>query len=101
MYSNAISQFSRAIFLNPTEPSYYWHRAEAHLRIGDFEGSILNLHHFQHQLKNGYVSRKRLSIIAYTYGQCLLDQGRFQEAEKILNIALQSGFESNFVSIRL
>jgi tetratricopeptide (TPR) repeat protein len=38
----AVGSISRAIFLAPLEPAYYYHRAEAYLRVNDFESAISN-----------------------------------------------------------
>ncbi|KAI9337972.1 hypothetical protein BDR26DRAFT_1008352 [Obelidium mucronatum] len=39
----AISLFSRAIFLNKIEPSFYLNRAEAYLLVNDFESCFANM----------------------------------------------------------
>ncbi|KND00109.1 uncharacterized protein SPPG_04451 [Spizellomyces punctatus DAOM BR117] len=126
--SSAIADFTRAIFLNPDEPSYYWHRAEAYLAIVDFESAIANLK--QHALivnelradalrvggwvppsaerkpeqstvgGSIYVSKKRLGLVAYTWGQCLLDQRRFKEAMRMFQLAGSLEFQISSVLLR-
>ncbi|TPX68396.1 hypothetical protein SpCBS45565_g03147 [Spizellomyces sp. 'palustris'] len=126
--SSAIADFTRAIFLNPEEPSYYWHRGEAYLAIVDFESAIANLK--QHALilselradasrvggwvppsaerkaeqstvgGSIYVSKKRLGLVAYTWGQCLLDQRRFKEAMRMFQLAGSLEFQIPSVLLR-
>jgi tetratricopeptide (TPR) repeat protein len=100
-YTQAIAKFSRAIYLEPTEPTYYWHRGEAYLAICDFEGCIVNLMLFRKWVADGYVVRKRLANVSFTYGQCLLDQKRYHEAEKYFILAKECGFHVDDVYLRL
>ncbi|KAI8926612.1 hypothetical protein BC831DRAFT_511557 [Entophlyctis helioformis] len=47
-YVQAIADFSRAIHLAPEEPSFYWHRAEAFVKVLDFDSALINFR--QHEL---------------------------------------------------
>jgi tetratricopeptide (TPR) repeat protein len=100
-YTQAIAKFNRAVYLAPTEPTYYWHRGEAYLAICDFEGCIVNFLLFRKLVQNGYVVSKRLANVAFTYGQCLLDQKRYHDAEKYFELAQQCGFHVDDVYLRL
>ncbi|KAL2913040.1 Tetratricopeptide repeat protein 16 [Polyrhizophydium stewartii] len=44
----AIADFSRAIHLDPDEPLFHWHRAEAYAQVLDFDSAIMNFR--QHEL---------------------------------------------------
>ncbi|KAJ8325768.1 Tetratricopeptide repeat protein 16, variant 2 [Batrachochytrium dendrobatidis] len=41
-YVQAIADFSRAIHLLPNEPAFYWHRAEAYVKVSDYDGALMN-----------------------------------------------------------
>jgi tetratricopeptide (TPR) repeat protein len=83
----AIASFSRAIFLNPNEPCYHYHLAEAYLDVYDFDSSIA---YFKHLLRLLSKSNKkglntkfiqlRLGRVEYHWGLVLLDQKRFKQA---------------------
>ena len=109
-YIKAIGLFTRAINLNPNEVSYFWHRAEAYLSICDFESCLLNLSQFRSLIHSnhetnlafhGYVARHRMASVSYTWGQILLDQKRFTQAEKYFNLALELGHDTETIILRI
>ncbi|KAJ3331840.1 Tetratricopeptide repeat protein 16 [Kappamyces sp. JEL0680] len=105
-YIQAIADFTRAVFVNEDEPSYYWHRAEAYLAIADFDSCILNLRHFEQRLAtlhqtSIYVKKTRMGLILYTWSQVLLDQRRFQEALATLDGLAAYGFRHSTLAVQL
>lgn len=112
-YVKAIAHFTRALFANSKEPSYFWHRAEAYLAISDFESCILNLRLFQESIKSQsqtqdenknvsiFVNLKRFGVILYTWAQILLDQKRFRESLLVFKQTLDFGFSFADIGPRL
>ncbi|KAI8915233.1 hypothetical protein DFJ77DRAFT_461776 [Powellomyces hirtus] len=127
--SKAIASFTRAIHLLPDEPSFYWHRAEAYVKLLDFESAIANFRQhgvlvntlrsttawersllvrpltadsnkFEYPYGSTYVMQRRLAPLAFTWGQCLLDQKRFQEALKMFEYAGNLGMKMESVLLR-
>ncbi|KAJ3159390.1 Tetratricopeptide repeat protein 16 [Geranomyces michiganensis] len=125
----AIASFSRAIHLLPDEPSFYWHRAEAYVKVLDFESAIANFRQhgalvntlrtttawersllvrpltadsgsFDYPHGSRYVMERRLAPVAYTWGQCLLDQKRFHEALKMFEYAGSLGMKMESILLR-
>ncbi|KAJ2997156.1 Tetratricopeptide repeat protein 16 [Globomyces sp. JEL0801] len=109
-YNQAIADFSKAIYIDPVEPVYYWYRAEAYLCLADFESAILNFrqHRSLSNLKitkaqdsSYYVTRKRMAQACFTWGQCLLDQFRFNDALEQFNTAAELGMDPDIVALRI
>jgi tetratricopeptide (TPR) repeat protein len=107
-FAGAIAEFTRAIFIDPQEPTYYWNRAETFLSLCQFESSLQDYFQFQkliaRNVKNpskGYVVTRRLAKVLFTVGQCFLDQHRYTEAEKMFMDALNLGVNRDSVLLRL
>ncbi|KAJ3147467.1 Tetratricopeptide repeat protein 16 [Geranomyces variabilis] len=125
----AIASFSRAIHLLPDEPTFYWHRGEAYLKVLDFESAIANFRQhgvlvntlrtttawersllvrpltadsgsFDYPYGSHYVMQRRLAPVVYTWGQCLLDRKRFQEALKMFEYAASLGMKMESILLR-
>ncbi|KAJ3332942.1 Tetratricopeptide repeat protein 16 [Blyttiomyces sp. JEL0837] len=62
----ATALFTRAIYLVPSEPSYYIHRAEALLKVDDFESAIANYKKGASLINNNAERRPDLSHAAET-----------------------------------
>ena len=104
-HAEAIALLTKAIFLHPLDPSYYFHRAEAYLQILDFESCLANYEHFagllQKQVsdrqaafrnyKKAYPVLKRWPAILYTWAQILLDQKRYTDVIGALDKAEKLG----------
>lgn len=57
-YTKSVGSFTRAINLNPHEPTYYYHRAESYLKLKDYLNAIENF--------NQVVTMLREAPIRYT-----------------------------------
>ncbi|KAI9208677.1 uncharacterized protein BJ171DRAFT_565159 [Polychytrium aggregatum] len=95
-YDQAIAEFSRSIFLWPTEAAYFWHKAEACVCVCDFDSAIMNFRMARDILARQGQSRPvymsiRFSNVAFTWGQILLDHLRFREALKMFMLAQELG----------
>lgn len=117
-YVQAISSFTRAIYANDSEPSYFYHRAESYLKLADFEGCILNLRLFQLVLdkkitgsdepiiesktircSSKYLRTKRLPNILVCWSQILLDQKQYFEGLKYLEQVAELGVSHDVIGL--
>ncbi|KAJ3147576.1 Tetratricopeptide repeat protein 16, partial [Irineochytrium annulatum] len=123
----AIASFSRAVYLDPEEPTYYFHRGEAALRVNDFETAIANfkrsyemirkqtdhvseagsrptvgnaVHHLRVKDPSVWINR-RLRRVCFLWGQILMDERRFPEALAQFETAKGLGMNLDSVLIRM
>nr|CAB3267325.1 tetratricopeptide repeat protein 16-like [Phallusia mammillata] len=79
-FESAISSFSKAINLQPTNVNCYVERAESYLQLCDFRSAHLNYKKaFSLEPHNPDLFDK-IAFISYMEGQCLFDQGLYSEA---------------------
>lgn len=98
-FNDAIAAYTRAAFLDQSESSLFYHRAEAYLEILDFDTAIRNYRQclLLQRYKSNFVLN-RLAYVLYIWGNVLLDCKRFQEAIQCFDEAMVLGvseFECN------
>ncbi|KAI8903816.1 hypothetical protein EDD86DRAFT_214368 [Gorgonomyces haynaldii] len=101
----SIALFSKASFLDPKEPSYMWHMAEAQLDLADMPAAITTLRKVEYLLKSsnsklGYFN-KRASHLFFQHGEILLDQFRIQEAAGMFYMAKSMGYPLQRMHLKL
>ena len=79
-YEPAIRSLNKAIHLKPHQIELYVHRAEAFLRLTDFQSAILNYKRACVLDPNQVQYYNRLAFVYYFQGQCLFDQKLYPEA---------------------
>ncbi|KAI8847650.1 hypothetical protein BC829DRAFT_236686 [Chytridium lagenaria] len=107
-YVEAIALFSRAIFLHPQEPSFFVNRAEAFLKVVDFESAIANyqvaidlIANNSSQQKESVWLNRRQRKVHFLWGQIFLDQRRYREALEQFEIAKGLGMAEDAVLARM
>lgn len=105
-YIAAVAKFTRAINLNPLEPCYLWHRAEAYLRLADFDSCLLNFRLLKvllskQQAYSSYLFQYRMALVSFTWGQCLVDQHRFLDAAVQLDVAAKLDYDPIQIALPL
>lgn len=70
--SEAIAALNKAIYRQPLEPSYIYHRAEAELRSGDFVACLEDMNTAAQMTESSPFLLKRLSIIEVSYKNCIV-----------------------------
>lgn len=91
-FNDAIASYTRASFLDQSESSLFYHRAEAFVEILDFDTAIRNYRQclsLQRHQSNFVLNR--LAYVLYTWGNILLDCKRFKEAIECFDEALILG----------
>ena len=80
--TQSVADLYHAIFLNPNEPSYYFHKAEAYLACADMDSCLAYLREC-YSLSQSKFIKLRIQTILYTQGLVLLDQKRYERAHKV------------------
>ncbi|KAJ3099345.1 Tetratricopeptide repeat protein 16 [Phlyctochytrium planicorne] len=105
--SMAICWFSRSIFLDANEPSYFVNRAEAFLKATDMESAIANYFTALNMIekwpggKTSLWIQRRLRKVCFVWAQILLDQRRFKDAMHQLQMAKGFGMNEDAVLSRM
>ena len=87
-YTAAISSYTRAIHLNPHEPSYYFHRAEAYLQLTEFSLAIANFLKvsetvLEKQVKRTVINGKKVDSFKLKKNDDILEKLRFVVAKAV------------------
>jgi tetratricopeptide (TPR) repeat protein len=101
--TQAVLNLTKAIFLFPSESSFYYIRAEAFLQMFDFYSAIQDYRRFllinQRSKVSKFVKRK-LNFALYTLGQILLDERQFIDAEKLFSLTQLIELDSDSMVLR-
>lgn len=100
----AISCFTKAIYLVDIEPSYFLHRGNVHLRLGDFHSAISNfsvsfdLTATTPPSKSIFL-QNRLGMAKLCFSQCLIDDEEYESALRLLDESLALGVDNFYIRL--
>jgi len=78
--TQAILEFSKAIFFAPDYAEFYCNRAQAYLSICDLKSALLNLKQVQRIDANDRAARVKVAYLHYLIGQSFLDNMQLESA---------------------